>query len=629
MGTDYQHHKILEQAWEVLDEKLDKAGGNVPKAWDDLTKSELDFVMGEVEKIVLHPRYYLMHYHRIRTKDNLMATMLPLWDSQESFIEIFSRQHAANEAIRILVLKARQLGITSLSTALVFWKTITTENINTASISDEDERSLVAYNMCRIAWENLPWWFRPDVRHMVQAKQITFDRGNEKERAKSHGLRSSISFEPANSPSGALYSKSLFAIHCAEVSRYRKADALVEGVFGSLVGSPRSIGIMESTARGRSGVWYNLCKAAENGELGWEFLFLPWFSEPGYKRKIFDTFVRTQEETSIAKAAKEEYNVDLTDEQLNWRRNKSNEFIAADGNDERIYQEFAGNPTEAFIQTGLCAFNKKMLQFQTNNFVRSAIWEGEISLKQNNKQPRIGRVPGGRFKIWEFPKRNETYYVPGDPSMGVKGGDYSCIQVYKVPKDPRKPLEQVARWHGMVDTPEFAKIMCAIGYLYCTAELAPECNQFQNIISDIVRIYDYPNWYRWTSEDKVKGMFSNFMGWVTNSRTRPAMISKFKQAINEVMVVIRCADDIDECYDFGDVDGSGRYEAIYGHDDGLFSLMIGYYCATQMRPRLSDIDENAPVDPNATRQNTDWSNIHDNPDYPGEDKIDRYAFDML
>lgn len=624
-----KEHAILTEAWDELNQRLDDAGGNVGKAWDMLSKSELDFVVSEAERIIKDPRYYLQHYHKIRTKTNEIASLLPLWDSQETFLQIFTRQLTNNLPIRILVLKARQLGITSLSTALIFWKTITTENILTASISDEDERSLVAYNMCRIAWEMLPWWFKPEVRHMVQARQITFDRANEKDRAKSSGLRSSISFEPANSPSGALYSKSLYAIHCAEVSRYRKADALVEGVFGSLVGQPGTIGIMESTARGRTGVWYELCQAAQSGEIEWEFLFLPWFSEPGYRKPYIGLFERTGEEKAIAEGAIRDYGVVLDDEQLNWRRGKAKEFTAADGNDERISQEFAGNPTEAFIASGLCAFNKKMLAFQSNHFVRKPIWEGEISLHQSNKRPKLTKpIQGGRFKIWETPKKNETYYVPGDPSLGVNGGDYSCIQVLKIPKDPRMPIEQVARWHGYIGTPEFARIMVAIGYLYNMAEVCPESNTFQNIISDIVRIYDYPNWYRWTADDKVKGLYSNFMGWVTNSRTRPAIISKFREAINDVTICIRCADDINECYDFGDVNGdsnTNRFEAQYGHDDGLMALMIGYYCSTKIQPRLSDVDENAPLDPKATRQETDYSPIYDGP----QEEPERWSYDML
>jgi hypothetical protein len=627
---DYkQEHKVLSQAWDHLDQRLDDAGGVVWKAWETLSSVEIKFITTEVERIIQDPRYYLTHYHKIRTKDNLIRTMLPLWDSQEAFLEIFLRQLKNNNPIRIIVLKARQLGITSLSTALVFWRTITMENVNTASISDEDERSLVAYNMCRIAWESLPWWFKPEVRHLVQAKQITFDRTNEKDRAKSPGLRSSISFEPANSPSGALYSKSLFAIHCAEVSRYRKADALVEGVFGSLVNAPGSIGIMESTARGRHGVWYELCQASQHKRIDWEFLFLPWFSEPGYREKIVGSFERSPEEKSIAAYALRDYEMVLDDEQFNWRRRKASEFIAADGNDERIFQEFAGNPTEAFIQSGLCAFNKKMLQTQMNNFVREPLWEGEVSLKQNNKNVKLSRVPDGRFQVWEWPKKNETYYVPGDPSLGVPNADYSCIQVLKIPKDPMKPIEQVARWHGLCGTPEFARIMVAIGYLYNVAEVCPESNTFQNIISDIVRVYDYPNWYRWTSDDKVKGQYSNFMGWVTNSRTRPAIISKFREAINEITVIIRSADDIDECYDFGDVNGDGntnRFEAISGHDDGLMALMIGYYVCTKIQPRLHEPYENALADPNATRQNTDWSPIYD-----GETDLNpqRFDYDML
>jgi hypothetical protein len=624
-----QEHKILTEVWDHLDQRLDDAGGIVWKAWESLSSLEIEFITKEVGRIVTDPRYYLTHYHKIRTKDNMIRSMLPLFDSQEAFLEIFLRQLNNKEPIRIIVLKARQLGMTSLSTALVFWRTITMENVNTASISDEDERSLVAYNMCRIAWESLPWWFKPEVRHLVQAKQITFDRTNEKDRAKSPGLRSSISFEPANSPSGALYSKSLFAIHCAEVSRYRKADALVEGVFGSLVNIPGSIGIMESTARGRKGVWYDICDAAMHKRMDWEFLFLPWFSEPGYRETVIGGFSRTKEEESIAIGAERDYGVKIDDEQLNWRRRKAAQFTAADGNDDRVAQEFAGNPTEAFLQTGSCAFNKKMLQMQVNNFVQPPMWEGEVALKPNNKQPKLTRLPDGRFQVWEWPRANEVYYVPGDPSLGVENADFSCIQVLKIPKDPMKPIEQVARWHGLVGTPEFARIMCAIGYLYNTAEVCPESNTFQNIISDIVRVYDYPNWYRWTADDKVKGQYSNFMGWVTNSRTRPAIISKFREAINEITVIIRSADDINECYDFGDVDGFGdskRFEALSGHDDGLMAFMIGYYVCTKIQPRLYESDDVIYTDPNATRQNTDYSPIYDNDPM---DNPQRFDYDML
>jgi hypothetical protein len=257
------------------------------------------------------------------------------------------------------------------------------------------------------------------------------------------------------------------------------------------------------------------------------------------------------------------------------------------------------------------------------HFCRPAKWTGEIRLlEENNTTPKLSPQPEGRFQIWEFPKGNEEYYVAADPSMGIDGGDPACIQVYVVPEDINRPLRQVARWHGYAPPTQFARILAAIGYLYNTAEIAPECNTITTVASDLVKVLLYPKWYRWMREDKARNAYSNWIGWVTTFRNKNELISRFREALDEWTVIIRCEDDIDEAFDYvEEEDGSERYSARPGaHDDCIMTLMIAFYTATQLRPRTNNDIEEKKAPGEVDYQNTDYSPYYDS-DQPkaGED----------
>lgn len=602
----------LYEAIEQLDARYVEAGKDARKAWSMLSEAELRFVVGEINNCLRNPRYYLENYHFIRSKGAVIQPLWPFWDSQELLLTSFMRQFNANEMIRIIVLKARQLGITTISVALMCWLVFLHPNVHSLSMSDEDSRVDVNFAMVRTAWENLPWWLQPEKRYDARGQLIGFDRVKDADRARDPGMQSLLYFESANQPSGAAYSKSLYGAHLAEVARYRNSNAITEGIFGSLVNYKHSIGIMESTARGRHSTWHRICRASEKGTLKWDFVFMEWFREPGYSIPVPKDFVRTQEEEAIAKKAKDQLKFTLTNEQLAWRREKMAEFEATDGDPEKFHQEFPLSSAEAFVASGRCAFSKKRLNDMITHFCRNPRWVGDIRLdEENNITPRLSPQYEGRLKIWEFPKANAKYYVAGDPSMGIDGGDPACAQVLAVPEDINQPLRQVARWHGYAPPTQFARILAAIGYLYNTAEIAPECNTITTVASDLVKVLLYPKWYRWMREDKARNAYSNWIGWQTTFRNKNELIGRYREALDQWTVIIRCEDDIDEMFDFvEEEEGTERYSARAGAtDDCVMTHMIAYYCATQLRPRMGgDIEEKpAPAD----RQNTEYSPIFD------------------
>jgi hypothetical protein len=612
----------LGDAIDALDFRLvEDAKGDLSKAFEMLTSTELEFISGEVEKCLASPRYFLENYYFIKTKKLELKPVWPFWDSQEKFLEIFERQHRLSGTIRIVVLKARQLGLTTLSVALMAWLVFFFPMAHVLTMADEEERTNVNFVMARTAHEYLPWWMRPEKRYDAFGKRLGFDRARADDRAGSQGMQSQIYFESANQPSGAAYSKSLFGVHLAEVARFRNDDAITEGIYGSLAELPGTIGIMESTARGRGNLWNRICKNSETGDLPWEFLFIEWFREPGYSIAVPENFKHTTEEDALIKKVQHKSKVTLTDGQLSWRRKKMREYEYTTGDSEKFRQEYPINPVEAFVASGITAFSKKRMQEMITHFCKPEIWRGEIELNKDDKTFRIAKVSDGRMRVWEFPKASMTYYIAADPSMGiergsqkgVKNGDPGCIEVMAVPEDINQPLRQVARWHGYIGPGKFARILAAMGYMYNTAEIAPECNNITTVASDLVKVLLYPKWYRWMREDKAKNAFSNFIGWLTTFRNKNELISRFRQALNEWTVIIRCEEDMGEMFDFVEVEeGSETFAAKNGtHDDATMALMICYYCATQLRPRMDSSLEEKKPSKDVDFQNTDYSLMYD------------------
>lgn len=584
-------NKDLYDPIDQLDARYKEAGKDPQRAWDSLGPEEISFAIREVARCLKDPIYYLQNYHFIRRKGLTIATIYPLFDAQTLFMDEFMRQFRLKQAIRIIVLKARQMGITTIGVAIMCWLVFQHPMCHVLSMSDETNKVEMNFDMARTAYKMLPWWMKPEKRYDQRPIMLGFDRVKADDREDSSGLEAIMMFESANQPSGAAYSKSLYGAHLAEIGRYRNAKPITEGVFGSLVGFANSVGILEGTAQGRHTIFHKLWKKAEEGKF-WTPVFMEWFREQGYTMAVPHNFQLDREEQAIKQMVAEECKYDLSNGQLAWRREKIAEFEAA-GDEEKFPQEFPLTPEEAFVSGGLTAFPKKRLRQMALTFGRKPIWTGEIKLElKDNKTPILWPYEDGRLWLWEKSKAGEKYQIAADCALGIDGGDYSCAQVYAIPDDITQPLRQVGRWRGYMPPTEFARVLCAIGYLFNGGELAPECNKIDSVASDCAKVMMYPFVYRWIREDKIRNMQSQFIGWLTTPRNKSGLIGRMRDALLGWTVIIRCREDIDEMFDFVEKDpGSGIFGARFGaHDDTVMSNLICFYTATQLRPRWA-IDE--------------------------------------
>jgi len=589
--------RFLSEELELLNARYEECGGDSAFAYSKLSKFEVNFIDEEINRC-FDFRYYAENYHAINSKREGIKTLYPFFDSQEIFYTKICELQRLGQPIQVIVLKARQLGLSTINEALIFHRTIFTEGCNTLIVAQDPGQADYLFNMTRLAYDCLPWWMRPEARYEQNARYLGFDRRDEHMRITRPGLRSAVFVEAANKMTGVAVGKGLTALHMSELSLWPDAKVLAEQIFPTLSKTPNQIAVMESTARGRNNFWHELWKDAQDGKIPWIPVFIEFFRLKQYSTVIpvGMTFERTKEEIALAEKVKENSNFTLTDEQLYWRRTEMQTFATLNRGDEsKFYQEYPGASSyEAFQGSGVCAFNKKKLQLILESTCCPPKYYGEIDLKKDKsdrwypevriKEAKKGEnIPaaegyGARLLVWEAPKEGERYYIAGDVAHGVYGGDYSCAQVIRIGHGVH-PDEQVAEWHGWINPTPYGDVLCALGYWYNSAEIAIECNDVgQATNARVMRVLEYPNLFRWKHYDKIKNFITDFMGWYTNVKTRDLIIAKFREYIDDGMVVIRSEKLIDECFDFSSVDDS-RFEGQSTHDDRVFAMMIAIFCS--------------------------------------------------
>jgi hypothetical protein len=592
--------RFIAEAIEELNLRFELARGDQQEAFNSLTKIERDFIDGEIAHCADDCRYYLENYHAIRGEaEDTLITVYPFLESQEIFFAAVEQHWVEGRPVFVIVLKARQLGLSTISQGCLFWKTIFTPLCNSMVVAQDPSQAGYLFDMSRLAYDNLPWWMRPERRYEAKGKFLVFDREDAMQRRLKPGLQSNIFVEAANKMTGVARGKSLRCLHASEMGFWVDPETLSTQL-NPTMNAHDGLYIMESTANGRDNLFHRLWKQAMEGETKWKPVFIEFFRVKKYSIPIpaNETFKLTTEERAIRKKVQREKAVTISDEQFHWRRKTLAEVTALEGAEWKFFQEYPQSSwQEAFQGSGLCAFDKRKLQTIMETTCTEPGWFGEIELDPEKLAKRV-QVPklsgqrrregeaapaaktyGSRLRLWRGPQEGAAYYIGVDVAHGIQGGDFSCANVIRIGRGA-EPDEQVAEWHGWIDPTPFAGIVVALALYYNQAELAIECNDIGlGMNSDVWRNYEYDRLFRWKKYDKITNFTTDFFGWQTNSKTRPMLIYKFREGINDGSLVVRSTELIDECMDFSQGDNTNRFEGQNGNDDRVFAAMIARFCA--------------------------------------------------
>lgn len=491
----------------------------------------------------------------IRNKHSLLQPMTFL-PSQEILWSFIGPDLDARKKLWYIVLKGRQVSCTTFFVALAFIRTMEQALTNSLIIGQELYTAAEIFGIAKRFYQHLPLPKMKEPR--IKEIDFPFPEGASKFRVVSAG----------NVAKGRGTTQTL--VHATEVAYWPQPEVMV-GLFQAMPDLGDTMWVLESTANGMIGngkMFYDQWKASIDGRSDLTPIFIPWYVMPEYRLEPGIPEAEWDDEEKELIAQFTQYG--LTPESLAWRRYAIN--TKTEGSLDKFRQEYPASPREAFISTGMPAFEHLALLAQ-ERYIASPVIKGEMQDKSTvgrRVDPALIKRAKGWIEVWKEPIENHQYVLGVDTSEGVRGGDYACGQVLDM-----ATLEQVAIIHGMLSPWDLAQQLNLLGRWYNNAVLAVELANTGRAVQDyLIRLFNYPHLHVWQGrQDSIRHTGGKLYGWETNVWSRPLLIEAGRRAINTKLVTIRDRSTLDEMQNFSRID-TGKYEATSGHDDRVMALLI-------------------------------------------------------
>ena len=351
----------------------------------------------------------------------------------------------------------------------------------------------------------------------------------------------------------------LHQVACSEIARW---PGNPEETLGNLKEALTLDGTLdlESTANDAGGYFYEECQRAESGMSEFVFHFHPWWWEPQYRVELTE---KQQEELAGDLNAEEEllrkkFHLEL--QQIAFRRNK---MISLRYSFPEKYPE---DSISAFLIKGSGFFDTQVARMRM--------------LELQGVEP-IATFGNGECKIFKKVIPGRRYIIGADPASGKQVAendlDQSAAKVIDL-----ETGEEVAAYLARLSTVDFALDLEHIGLYYNKAIIAVErgggveAAEGGTVILTLVNnsypgIYKHKEWWRRNKKQKEEALFEGFP---TNSKTRPIVLNRLKQFVDESPSLIHDIELLKQCLVFIRNE-KGRPAAMVGkHDDMVMASAI-------------------------------------------------------
>ena len=126
---------------------------------------------------------YIEAFLCIKTKESEIVPFR-LNSAQNRLYECIKEQQAEGKPIRIIILKSRQMGFSTLTEALIYYKTATRSNVNSFIITHKDDATTNLFNMSKLFQERNP--ARPLLKNS-NAKELIFEKQDKMRNGRGQG----------------------------------------------------------------------------------------------------------------------------------------------------------------------------------------------------------------------------------------------------------------------------------------------------------------------------------------------------------------------------------------------------------------------------------------------------------
>jgi hypothetical protein len=536
------------------------------------------------ESVLGNPRKFIENFCYITTKDGKFE-LFKINEPQDKLMQVIEKQLTEKKPIRIRVLKARQMGFSTLISAIGFWWSAMNENSAYAVVAHKDSSASSIFEKNKIFYDNLPKALKPRV-NKFNSERISFNVDGDQMTGEVKGLRSKIFFGTAGG--GELFrGETILFLHKSEIAFWEdKQGVLKKSLNATVPYAPFSAIIEETTANG-----YNEFKddwdRSIRGQDEYIPLFVGWNELKEYRMNPPPNFQPTERELQL------QMQHDLTDEQIYWRRFKIDNDYG--GNELWFQQENPLTPEEAFISSGQGVFDGDTIKKGYEN-ARPPIREMELKSQLIREKLKIWEEPESKEiveyqQLARFNTTKQQYEYYDGP---LETGRTTVFANYTIGVDTAgmgADFNQMVVWHNVkkkmvarlgvknISEERLASIVVEIARYYNDALVIPEVN-YSHAICDYMMALGYDKIFLTESMariDKQKGSME--YGFKTTRLTKPPIISTLRALLNEVPDAIPDRDFWfeTEYYVLQNV-ATNTMNAVSGHhDDIIMANAIAFY----------------------------------------------------
>ena len=445
-----------------------------------------------------NPNWRLNHLYKIKTKEKNLVTL---------HANKVQQDYREKKTSRDLILKARQLGITTEKVIEYLDDTIFHKNTTTAIIAHKREKVQSIFEIVKLAFKYLPEQLKP---------RVSYDNRNE------------LAFPDLNSK---IYvtqdtrSETIHNLHISEIDFMRNPEEVLLAALESVPEKGRIS--IESTANG-IGILYDLWN-----EKGSEFTkhFYNWIWDDEYKVETSKTLNELKREYN---ELAQQYGLILDAPETFKMSKEQLEFYIRKiiRHKRKVVQEYPLTDIEAFIVSGRNVFLTSDLQ------------------KHQPIDPI--KVKYDDIKIWEEPLDDFFYVMGVDTSEGL-GKDNAVIEIFNAYTG-----NQAVEFASDDVTPsELARYAISLGREYNNALIVPEINSSGIAFLDKVK-YVYNNIYRRTVLDSRTKEQKRALGWRTTATSKPKLVNDLQEATADTQITINSKELLKEMKIFVRTEEQGK-----------------------------------------------------------------------
>lgn len=441
------------------------------------------------------------------------------------------RRFEARRGRQNVVLKARQMGVTTWVAGRFFLKTVTQPGTVTLLVAHTQAAAEGIFRVVQRMWEELPEELRdgPLRCGRSNAERMTFPVidsefrvASASEKGVGRGLR-------------------LSRLHVSELAQWPgDAAGTLAGLRAAL--APRGELVMESTPQGAYGAFYEeWLRGAERQGAGDAVVrhFLPWWLEPAYVGVPVERAAMRAEELALVERE------GLSEAQIGFRRGLEAGFGVLRG------QEFAEDAETSFRATGASCFDVEAVERRLREVM-----------------PPVETRYGGSLQVWLRPLVGRRYVVAVDAAGGGLDGDYAAVQVVELTTGL-----QCAELQQRLRPAELARVAVALAREYNEALLVVERNNHgAAVLAYVATVERYARVYAQGGE----------AGWLTTAASKPEMIAQLGAVVEQAAERLQSRRLLAECRTFVAGEG-GRMAAARGaHDDLVMAMAMAVAARAEM-----------------------------------------------